>query len=233
MPAGAEAECRRHFLWSPLTIAISPAGCSSYSSGRLSAEEERELFEAASANQELFNELMEAEALRSAFSTPAERERAIAILQTWEETAAPEPAYALHAQPPRAESAWMTLLRPALSSFATALAGSLSYAVIKNVGSSLGVAGPAVAAKAAQPVPSILHLVHAAIAALLLAIQFTPFLRPQAIAERDHPIARKCLAQFIAGWRWAWVAWLALYCWLWVNRIRAGGRTRWRTSSIA
>jgi hypothetical protein len=39
-----------------------------------------------------------------------------------------------------------------------------------------------------------LHLVHAAIAALLLAIQLTPFLKPQAIAERDHPIARKCLA---------------------------------------
>ena len=74
-----------------------------------------------------------------------------------------------------------------------------------------------------RPVPSILHLAHAAIAALLLAIQFTPFLQPQAIAERDHPIARKCLAQFIAGWRWAWVSWLALYCWLWANASSGGG----------
>ena len=69
---------------------------------------------------------------------------------------------------------------------------------------------------AVPPVPSILHLVHAAIAALLLAIQFTPFLAPQAISQ-DHPIARKCLTQFIAGWRWAWVTWFALYFWLWTH----------------
>jgi hypothetical protein len=66
-------------------------------------------------------------------------------------------------------------------------------------------------------------LAHAAIAALLLAIQFTPFLRPQGIAAQSHPIARKCLAQFIAGWRWAWVTWFMLYGWLWINA-SAGGR---------
>ena len=119
----------------------------------------------------------------------------------------------------------MDLLRSVISTVATTLSLRLCYAVITAIGSSLvlpqvqpGEApGPDV-----PPVPSILHLVHAAIAALLLAIQFTPFLRPQAIAEQDHPIARKCLAQFIAGWRWAWVTWLALYCWLWVNASSAG-----------
>jgi hypothetical protein len=72
------------------------------------------------------------------------------------------------------------------------------------------------------PVPSILHLVHAAIAALLLGIQFTPFLQPQAITAPGHAIARKCLAQFVAGWRWAWVSWVALYGWLWIHSNSGG-----------
>lgn len=190
-----------------------------YSAGTLTPEDERTLFEAASRNQELFNQLMEAEALRSAFYAPEERQRAIEILRTWEAMPAPEFAHAVHAgtAPPRKESFWTTLLRPAVSSFATALAGSLSYAVIKNVGSSLGIAGTAAPAPLLQPVPPILHEAHAAIAALLLGLQFTPFLRPQTIAEESHTIASKCLTQFIKGWRWAWVAWLALYVWLAIN----------------
>lgn len=117
------------------------------------------------------------------------------------------------------------LLRPVVSTVATALSLRLCYSVITGIGSAVVTpqAQPGESfGTVVPPVPSILHLVHAAIAALLLAIQFTPFLRPQAIAERDHPIARKCLAQFIAGWRWAWVAWLALYCWLWVNSNSSG-----------
>ena len=112
------------------------------------------------------------------------------------------------------------LLRSVISTVATALSLRLCYSV-DNGRRLLALTSQVQPGEApvpqVPPVPSILHLVHAAIAALLLAIQFTPFLRPQAIAEQDHPIARKCLAQFIAGWRWAWVAWLALYCWLWVH----------------
>jgi hypothetical protein len=67
---------------------------------------------------------------------------------------------------------------------------------------------------AAPGAPAVLHLVHAAVAALLLGIQFTALFKPQTIA-REHPIARKCLAQFITGWRCAWALWLALYGWLW------------------
>jgi hypothetical protein len=28
--------------------------------------------------------------------------------------------------------------------------------------------------------------------------------------------------QFIAGWKWAWAAWLALYCWLWLHGSATG-----------
>ncbi len=63
----------------------------------------------------------------------------------------------------------------------------------------------------------ILHLLQAAVAALLLGVQFTPFFKPRAISEREHPIARKSLEQFIAGWRWAWAGWLAFYLWLWLH----------------
>jgi hypothetical protein len=116
-------------------------------------------------------------------------------------------------------------LRSLVSTIATALGLRLCYAILKSIGSSLllpqVLPGQAPGAQV-PPVPSILHLAHAAIAALLLAIQFTPFLKPQAIVERDHPLARKCLAQFIAGWQWTWAAWLALYCWLWIHQSADG-----------
>jgi len=187
-----------------------------YGAGKLTPEEEGTLFEAAASNQELFNEVMEAEALRSAFLEPGERERASEFLRAWEEREellSTDLKVAAVTQPPRKEPLWVSILRPALTSFATALAGSLSYAVIKNVGSSLGVGGPALNPAPSAPVPSILHEAHAAIAALLLGLQFTPLLRPQTISG-DHPIATKCLSQFIRGWRWAWAAWLVFYTWL-------------------
>ena len=206
-----------------------------FSAGELSPEEERTLFEAAARDQDLFDQLMEAESLRHALSFPEERQRAAAVLRAWQQQApsvapagTPDSRAAVfaHLRRPRG-GLWTDLLRSVISTVATALALRLCYAVITAIGSSLVLpqiqpgepAGPVV-----PPVPSILHLVHAAIAGLLLAVQSTPFLHPQASTERDHPIARKCLAQFIAGWRWAWVAWLALYAWLWMNA-GAGGRS--------
>ncbi len=226
-----------------------------YSVGELSAEEERALFEAAARDQDLFDQLMEAETIRHALSVPEERRRAAAVLRAWEEPGAhagnvePVPirqATSLRPVPPRwtpappaatrsqlgtgqthrARALLMDVLRSVVSTVATTLSLRLCYALITAVGSSLVIQQVQTGERAGAsvpPVPSILHLVHAAIAALLFAIQFTPFLRPQASTERDHPIARKCLAQFIAGWRWAWAAWLALYCWLWVNA-DSGGR---------
>ncbi|HLY18263.1 MAG TPA: hypothetical protein VKR61_13615 [Bryobacteraceae bacterium] len=199
-----------------------------YSAGKISPAQERVLFAAAAADQDLFDQLMEAEALRNALNFPGERQRASAVLQAWDLRNAsipppiPEPvAYARlrggsQRHPP---ALWADLLRSVISTVATALVLRLCYAGIMVMGSAL--VNPPVQPGGASdagssPIPSILHLVHAAIAALLLGIQFTPFFKPQEITERDHPIARKCLAQFIAGWRWAWAAWLALYCWLWV-----------------
>jgi len=208
-----------------------------YCARELTAEEERALFEAAALDQDLFDQLAEAERVRSALDNPEERQRALAVLRTWEESHAagsfssPVPDQvtyaALRSRPQhRIPALWNDLLRSILSTIATAISLRLCYAAMAAIGSSLvrtglvrtgDVPGPQV-----PPVPAILHLVHAAIAALLLAIQFTPFLKPQAI-ERDHPIARKCLAQFIAGWRWAWVAWLALYGWLWTHASSGAG----------
>ena len=193
-----------------------------YTTGEISAAEESALLEAAAADQDLFDRLMEAEALRHALALPEERRRAAAVLDAWEK--APEPelsAPARAALDRRKPALWNDVLRSVISSVATALALRLGYALISAIGSSLAIPAGAVSAEA-PPVPSILHLVHAAVAALLLGIQFTPFLQPQAIASPDHPIARKCLAQFIAGWRWAWAAWLALYCWLWIHPAAAG-----------
>jgi hypothetical protein len=212
-----------------------------YSAGELTAEEENALFEAAARDQDLFDQLMEAETVRHALSFPEERRRAGAVLRAWEQSgprdvnvepvplrqpalAAPY-AHLGNGSPHRPRALSMDLLRSVVSTVATTLALRLCYAVITAIGSSLALPqvqpgetpGPDV-----PPVLSILHLVHAAIAALLLAIQFTPFLRPQAIAEQAHPIARKCLDQFIAGWRWAWVTWLMMYSWLWLNASSAG-----------
>ncbi|HTS29053.1 MAG TPA: hypothetical protein VMH81_24445 [Bryobacteraceae bacterium] len=207
-----------------------------YASGELTAEDERRLFEAAAHDQDLFDQLMEAEAVRHGLSFPDERQRAAAVLEAWDEPAirdtgpvppaahgeAPVPVLRrwtrMPEPPPRSRNWFSDLSRTVISTVATALALRLCYAVITALGSSLVTPqAPGSAAFGTVPVPSILHLAHAAIAALLLAIQFSPFLRPQAIGEQDHPIARKCLAQFIAGWRWTWVAWLALYGWLWAH----------------
>ena len=58
-----------------------------FSAGELSAAEERTLFEAAAQDQDLFDQLMEAESLRHALSFPGERQRATAVLQAWEQQA--------------------------------------------------------------------------------------------------------------------------------------------------
>ena len=216
-----------------------------YTTGELSPAEQRALFEAAAADQDLFDQLAEAERVRHALSDPDARQRASDVLKAWEQQSAagqrmeaspvgqsgpalptlirprprvPEiPGQALLGSGPR-RAVWSDLLRSVLSTVTTTLLLRFCYAVITVIGSSLAI--PQVRLGGAPglnvpPVPSVLHLAHAAIAALLLGIQFTPFLQPQAIAGEGHSIARKCLAQFIAGWRWAWVSWLALYCWLW------------------
>jgi hypothetical protein len=211
-----------------------------YSAGELAAEDREALFAAAAADQELFDQLMDAEAMRHALTFPEERRRAGEVLRAWDlnragdaefpappawppEAHAPEPVRyaALENRVPRQTHARFTdVLRSVLSTVATALLLRVGYSLLSAVGSSLVVpsAGPGGAAIGlVPPVPPILHLVQAAIAALLLAVQFTPFLKAQVIAERDHPIARKSLAQFVAGWRWAWACWLAFYLWLWLH----------------
>ena len=114
---------------------------------------------------------------------------------------------------------WKDLGRSVISTVATTLTLRICYAFIMAVGSSFVAAQGEIlqpATAIVPPVPPVLHLVHAAIAALLLAVQFTPFFQPRPIDGARHPIARKCLAQFIAGWRWGWAAWLTLYAWLWI-----------------
>ena len=203
--------------------------------GELSPEQERALFEAAATDQDLFDQLMEAERVRHALSFPEERRRAAAVLRAWDEAAIDRETAGMPVplvQPaarrvvrapvratPHASGSWSGLVHSAVSTVTTTLLLRLSYALIAAIGSSLVFqpALPGVLGQGVPPVPSVLHLVHAAIAGLLLAIQFTPFLKPQAIGAQDHPIARKCLAQFIAGWRWAWASWLALYLWLWLH----------------
>ena len=56
-----------------------------YSAGELTAEEENALFEAAAHDQDLFDQLMEAETVRHALSFPEERRRADAVLRAWEQ----------------------------------------------------------------------------------------------------------------------------------------------------
>lgn len=211
-----------------------------YSAGELSAEEREALFQAAAVDQDLFDQLMDAEAMRCALTFPEERRRAGEVLNAWqvertgdEELAVasgfppqshrPEPATyaALENRPPhRTHARFTDFLHSALSTVATALLLRICYSLLTAVGSKLLAPGAQVGGAGigmVPPVPPILHLVQAAIAALLLAVQFTSFLKPQPIAQRDHPIARKSLAQFIAGWRWAWACWLAFYLWLWLH----------------
>jgi hypothetical protein len=211
-----------------------------YSAGELTSEEREALYQAAAVDQDLFDQLMDAEAMRFALTFPEERRRASEVLNAWqveragdEELAAPsafppqshrpEPAtYAAldNRTPHRTHARFTDFLHSALSTVATALLLRICYSLLTAVGSKLLVPGAQVGGAGigiVPPVPPILHLVQAAIAALLLAVQFTSFLKPQAIAQRDHPIARRSLAQFIAGWRWAWACWLAFYLWLWLH----------------
>ena len=198
-----------------------------FTAGELSREDEIALFEAAAADQDLFDQLMEAERLRHALSFPEERRRAAAVLDAWEQDeAAADLGYAGR---PRTAAAvdgarvageergpWTGLLHSVISTVSTALLLRLSYSLIAAVGSTL-VFRQVTESAGVPPVPGVLHLVHAAIAGLLLAIQFSPFLQPQTSGTGDHPIAARCLVQFIAGWRWAWASWLALYSWLWLG----------------
>jgi len=200
-----------------------------FTAGELSREDELALFEAAAVDQDLFDQLLEAERLRHALSFPDERRRAAAVLQAWEQedALAPTPylvpSAAVRPIPPAPVSgSWTGLLHSVISTVSTALLLRLSYSLIAAVGSTL-VFRTVNETSAVPPVPGILHLVHAAIAGLLLAIQFSPFLRPQTSGAGDHPIAARCLAQFIAGWRWAWVSWMALYAWLWLGAASGPG----------
>ena len=137
-----------------------------YSAGELSAEEERALFEAAARDQDLFDQLMEAETVRNALSFPEERVRAAAVLRAWEEPGIhtgnvepvpirpaaalrpvppprmPGPEVAPHAhlgsgQPQRVRGLSMDVLRSVVSTLATTLSLRLCYALITAVGSSL------------------------------------------------------------------------------------------------
>ena len=203
-----------------------------HTSGELSAEQRRTLFEAAAADQDLFDRLMEADALRAALAVPEERRRAAAVLDAWEQHA-PAPAEsrdtpraALAPPHPRRRTLAADVFRSVVSTIATTVALRLCYMLLAAAGATF-VAGPHTAAPGA---PAVLHLVHAAVAALLLGIQFTGLFKPQTIAAREHPIARKCLAQFIAGWRAAWALWLALYAWLWA--LTALGRNPYPVADI-
>src|SRR5437899_6914249 len=137
-----------------------------YSAGELTAEEERALFEAAARDQDLFDQLMEAETVRHALSFPDERLRAAAVLRAWEQpgthagnveplpvrpaatlrsvpppwTPAPAPTPHAHlgsGQPHRARALSMDVLRSVVSTVATTLSLRLCYALITAVGSSL------------------------------------------------------------------------------------------------
>ncbi len=205
-----------------------------YSAGDLTAEEERALFRAAATDQDLFDLLMDADALRHALAVPDERQRARAVLAAWgqqgnDDTAQVEPPIArpyaaLRQSPHRPPALLKDLGRSVVSTVATTLSLRICYAFITAIGASFVAAnGPFTQAlPGVPPVPFILHLVHAAIAGLLLAVQFTPFFQPRAIDGAKHPIARKCLAQFVTGWRWAWAAWLALYAWLLMYSVTGG-----------
>jgi hypothetical protein len=198
-----------------------------HTTGELTDAQRRALFEAAAHDQELFDLLLESDALRHALERPEERARAGAVLAAWSSgdspaasEASPTPYAALTRTPaPHGPPSLLRdVLGSVLSTVATTLVLRLCYTLITAIGASfLGAAPSSFHGGVTQPVPSILHLVHAVIAALLLAIQFTPFLAPQSISAEGHYIARRCLGQFIAGWRWAWGAWLALYCWLWAH----------------
>ena len=204
-----------------------------HTAGELTAEQEQTLCEAAAADQELFDQLMEADALRAALAVPEQRHRAAAVLGAWEQHQTAEagvestPHAALTALPrDRRPTLMADVFRSVVSTVATTVALRLSYMLLAAAGATF-VAGQGAAAPGA---PAVLHLVHAAVAGLLLGIQFTGILKPREIAAREHPIATKCLAQFISGWRCAWALWLALYGWLWA--LTALGRNPYPVADI-
>jgi hypothetical protein len=175
---------------------------------------------------------MEADALRAALASPEQRKRAAAVLGAWQQSQASDievertPQAALAPRPRYRPTVAADLLRSVISTVATTVALRLGYLLLAAAGATF-VAGAGATAPGA---PAVLHLVHASVAALLLAIQFTTFLKPQTIDGREHPIAHKCLAQFVAGWRWAWGLWLALYAWLWA--LTALGRNPYPVADI-
>ncbi len=188
-----------------------------HTAGELPAEQKKSLYQAAAADQDLFDQLMESDAIRDALATPDERRRMAAVLNAWEQQSAAQepdrvPAAAFTALPRYRRPAMATdIFRSVVSTLATTVALRLGYMLLAAAGATF-VPGPGPVAPGA---PAVLHLAHAAIAALLLGLQFTSFFKPQPIDALEHPIAHKCLAQFIAGWRWAWALWLGLYAWLW------------------
>lgn len=204
-----------------------------HTAGELTAEQEQTLCQAAAADQDLFDRLMEADALRATLAVADERRRAAAVLSAWEQhrTAEAEVESGQHAAlAPLARYRRPTLtadiFRSVISTIATTVALRLSYTLLAAAGATF-VAGQ----RAASPgAPAVLHLVQAAVAGLLLGIQFTGILKPQTIGAREHPIARQCLAQFISGWRCAWALWLALYGWLWA--LTALGRNPYPVADI-
>jgi hypothetical protein len=198
-----------------------------HSVGELTEEQRRALLEAAASDQDLFDQLMQADALRAALAIPEERRRAAAVLDAWrqERTGVPEPETVQRAalrSATRRHPFVTDLVRSVLSTVATTVALRVAYLL-------LGAAGATFIAEATPGAPAVLHLVHAAVAALLLGIQFTGLFQAQPIGA-DHPIARKCLGQFIAGWRSAWGLWFALYAWLWA--LTALGRNPYPVADI-
>ena len=203
-----------------------------HSAGELTAAQEQALFEAAARDQDLFDQLAEADSVREALSDPEERRRAAQVLSAWDRRPVAEiepqmPVAALTNFPrQRRPGLAADVLRSVISTLATTVALRLGYTLLAAAGATF-VGAPGTTAPGA---PAVLHLVHAAIAGLLLAVQFTGFLKPQATAAAEHPIARKCMAQFIAGWRCAWALWLALYTWLWV--LAALGRNPYPVADV-
>ena len=129
-----------------------------YCAGELTQEEQDSLFRAAAANQDLFDQLMDAEAVRHALTFPEERRRAAEVVNAWEqeqpgkeevamaparsaprlESQLPQNYAALENRAPHRTHARLTdLLCSALYTVATTLLLRISYSLLTAVGSSL------------------------------------------------------------------------------------------------
>jgi len=191
-------------------------------SGELTAEQRKTLLEAAASDQDLFDQLMESEALRTALADPDQRRRAAVVLEAWDKDSAPaslsappEPQPPAPIPPVRGHLSKLAndVFRSVVTTIATTIVLRLCFTLLEAAGSTFA---PVMDAPHSAGASALLHLVHAAVAALLLGIQFTGILKPQKISAAQHPIAARCLAQFVTGWQWAWILWLVLYAWLWV-----------------